>query len=759
MDKREFEAKETMLNQKEQELNTREQKLNKFATKLKEEQEKLKKEQTELQNSKENYKQEVEDNVNATFNERVNKAIEKQAQALQKEQETLLEKQKDFHTKEIALKEKEQELELRALKIENAEKELNNNYGARLQEEKRAKLAEYDNKLESEFSEKFKEKIDSLEQEQKQIAEQKARLREKEIELDAEKKGFESSKERKLEMLQNEVQAELDSLNRQLENEKAEREKLQSVYDELVEAYGEYERFKNRDLISENQDLENERRRLEKRLKQVEEEAEKRINKFQDQDVEKENFYNEQLDEIKRYNTLKEKFNQKEIECRNLKEKLREQDYYENQCKILDERLRHLQSQFMGKEEQMKREEAIKQEYALEIQLNSENKCKENNELDWLNHIESCMKKYGVEYPQRLLYAFHTALKTATMSPLSVLSGVSGTGKSELPKLYAYFGGFNFLSEAVQPTWDSPASMVGFYNTIEGKFDSTNLFKFLVQTSIDSKDENAPNPYGLKESMNLILLDELNLAHIELYFAEFLSKFEIKRGSNNVNLDIPIGAGLTMPIELDSNLLWVGTMNEDETTKSLSDKVLDRAFCLNFPRPKNLVSRLDLKKLNEIYEFKWLPKTTWENWVNESAKKTKNIDLEEYREITEQINEKLALAHRAIGHRVWQSMEAYMLNYPLVNGDREEAIKIAFEDAIVQKIMPKLRGIELHGKEKYALMGIKDIIAKKTNLEKDFDYAMDNPYGQFKFNSAYYLDSKANVKETRENQDTKASDE
>lgn len=749
MDKTEFELKEKALEQKEQELNTREQKLNAFAVKLKEEQEKLKKEQAELQNSRENYKQEVEDNVNAAFNERVNKAIEKQAQALQKEQEALLNRQEDYRTKEIELKEKEQELEHKALEIDNEKKELDNSYEVKLQEEIRAKLAEFANKLESEFSEKFKEKIDSLEQEQKQIAEQKARLKEKEIELNAEKNEFESSKERKLEMLQNEVQTELDSLKRQLENEKAQREKLQSVYDEMVESYGEYERFKYRDLISEKQDLENERIRLEKRLKQVEENAEKRINDVQEMANEKENLYNQQLDKIEQYNSLETELNQLKIEYRNLNEGLREQGYYENQCKILDERLKHLQSQFMGKEEQIKREEAIKQEYTLEIRLNSENKHKENNELAWLKDIESNMKKYGVEYPQRLLYAFHTALKTATMSPLSVLSGVSGTGKSELPKLYAYFGGFNFLSEAVQPTWDSPASMVGFYNTIEGKFDSTNLFKFLVQTSINSQDENAPNPYGLKESMNLILLDELNLAHIELYFAEFLSKFEIKRGSNDVNLEIPIGAGLTMPIELDSNLLWVGTMNEDETTKSLSDKVLDRAFCLNFPRPKNLVSRLDLKKLDEVTPFQWLPKTTWEGWIDDSAKNSKDIDLEKYRKITEQINEKLALAHRAIGHRVWQSMEAYMRNYPLVYGDKEKTMKIAFEDAIVQKIMPKLRGIELHGKEKDALMAIKDIITKETSLEKDFEYAMENPYGQFKFNSAYYLDSKTNTKDNK----------
>ncbi len=63
------------------------------------------------------------------------------------------------------------------------------------------------------------------------------------------------------------------------------------------------------------------------------------------------------------------------------------------------------------------------------------------------------------------------------MSPLTVLSGVSGTGKSELPKLYSYFGGFNFLAEAVQPTWDSPSSMIGYYNTIDRKFDSTKYIK------------------------------------------------------------------------------------------------------------------------------------------------------------------------------------------------------------------------------------------------------------------------------------------
>lgn len=730
----ELEKRENELTKREQEQEERKQKLDEFAIKLKEGKEELKKEREALEREKGTYRQNIKDEVNAGFNARVNQAIEKQTQAIQKEQEALLDKQRE-------LKEKERELECKAQEIVSDKNDLKNKYEARLQEEMRKKRADLLSKLDTEFDEKFKEKIDLLEQKREQLAEQKEQIQEEQANLNAEKKAFEASKQKQFDRLQDEIQAEVDSLQRKLEIEQQERKNLQDEYDMLVESHGEYDRFKYRDLISEKNELEQELKRLEEQLEHVKQDREKRINEIQEQAYEKEKLYNEQLDKIERYNTLEISFNQLKIDYRNLNERLREQDCYENECKILHERLRHLQSQFMGKEEQMKREEAIKQEYALEIQLNSENKYKENNELAWLNHIESCMKEYGVEYPQRLLHAFHTALKTATMSPLSVLSGVSGTGKSELPKLYAYFGGFNFLSEAVQPTWDSPASMVGFYNTIEGKFDSTNLFKFLIQTSIKSKqfDENAPNSYGLKESMNLILLDELNLAHIELYFAEFLSKFEVKRGSDNVNLEIPIGAGMSMQIELDSNLLWVGTMNEDETTKSLSDKVLDRAFCINFPRPNRLIGRPNPKKMNDICEFKWLPKHTWESWIKSDAA---NVDLEKYRKITEQINEKLSSTHRAIGHRVWQSMEAYMLNYPLVNGDREKAIKIAFEDSIVQKIMPKLRGIELYGEEQKALIDIKEILIKEVpNLEKDFDYAMNNPYGQFKFNSAYYLDT------------------
>lgn len=721
---------------RKEELDKREQKLSAYALKLKEEKQALDEEKIAYQSK-----------LNASFNDKISKAIEEQQKVLDQKYNEILEKQQEYASRELEHKEKEAKLELERNKIENEKKELHNHYQKQLEEKQRKELLEFGRKLEEEFNKQFEEKIALLKNREENLTMQEHDLKLKENDLNAERRAFEVDKDRQLKRQEAQVQATVDSLERRLKIEEVERNKLLEEYKILKEEYGEFERFKDRDLVSEKAVLENERKRLEKELEQVKLDAESREESIRQQAYKEKEFYQKEIDKIEQYDNLKKEFDQLTEDYRALNYKLKEQGYYERLYQIANDRIEFLQSQFAGKEEQNKREEAIKQEYVLKLKLNNENKIAEKDEIRWLENIENNMKKYGLKYPRRLLYAFHTALKTASMSPLSVLSGVSGTGKSELPKLYAHFGGFNFLSEAVQPTWDSPASMVGFYNTIEGKFDSTNLFKFLVQTSVKSKsnDENAPNEYGLKESMNLILLDELNLAHIELYFAEFLSKFEVKRGSDNVNLDIPIGAGLTMPIELDSNLLWVGTMNEDETTKSLSDKVLDRAFCLNFPRPKTLVSRLELKKLNDISEFKWLPKTTWEGWVNS---KKKDIDLGKYQKITEQINEKLSKAHRAIGHRVWQSMEAYILNYPYANTDMEKSIKVAFEDAVVQKIMPKLRGIELHGKEGEALGEIKEIIVKEIpNLEKDFVYAMSNPYGQFKFNSAYYLDLQKNIEQ------------
>lgn len=391
--------------------------------------------------------------------------------------------------------------------------------------------------------------------------------------------------------------------------------------------------------------------------------------------------------------------------------------------------------------------------------INNDNK-EEINEIEWLNNIYKNCNEYGIKFNKRILYAFHTSLKISDWSILTVLAGVSGTGKSELPKLYAKFGGLNFINVAVQPNWDSQESMLGYFNSIDNRFDAQPLLRFLAQVTKKDQQKNE-NEILPSECMSLILLDEMNLAHVEHYFADFLSKLEARRSEGKGKVpyvEIKLGSGLEpYKLKMYRNLLWTGTMNQDETTKSLSDKVLDRGILINFPRPKKLESRKKMELLNKFVKGKnivMLTEEDWKNWLKRenTLSEEQMKEIEKYRKMVEDINEALEGAGRALGHRVWQAIEFYILNYPLVlneitrnNGEMTEKLvknmRIAFEDQIVQKIMPKLRGLEVRGSDKKVLDKIKNILEKNdfNNLIEDFDFAMKHGYDQFIWNSAKYI--------------------
>ncbi len=374
------------------------------------------------------------------------------------------------------------------------------------------------------------------------------------------------------------------------------------------------------------------------------------------------------------------------------------------------------------------------------------------DEIAWLDGIWASCNDYGIKFNRRLLDAFHTSLKSAEMSPITVLAGVSGTGKSQLPKLYSHFGGIFFESVSVQSNWDSQESMLGYFNSIDNHFDAQPILQFLAQ-AVHAKDGKYPS---LKDYVCMVLLDEMNLAHPELYFAEFLSKLEQRRGDGAMPfIDVKLGSGqLPEPLYLGRNVLWTGTMNQDETTKSLSDKVLDRSNMIFFPRPKTLERRVELKKLNDQNRAKY-PMTwkVWAQWLDNGQSLFTEKQIEPFKQILEVINNYLADAGRAIGHRVWQSVETYMSLYPRVRAARAKkneklllaAMHDAFEDQLVLKVMPKLRGIETRGTGEKALNDIQALL-KATgfeSLDNDFQKARDLGHGQFMWQTAGYLQTKA----------------
>lgn len=503
-----------------------------------------------------------------------------------------------------------------------------------------------------------------------------------------------------------------------------------------------------------------------------------------------------------RYNNLQEKFNgmmdkQKETEdeCTRLLVAVKDTSRLEKEIEFRQQEIDALQKKFDHKEAENAslhkelerlsspvvaaagRNERLRELFDLskrEGDFIIDNARQPESEVAWLEGIHSNCEKIQMEFPKRILYAFHTALKISDWSIITVLAGVSGTGKSELPRLYSYFGGINFFSAPVQPNWDSQEAMLGYFNSIDNRFDAQPLLQFLVQSTESLGDKSmaelreeliAAGYKDKSEYMSLVLLDEMNLAHVELYFAEFLSKLEFRRGKAAIYapaIEVKLGAGMKpYELKLSRNVLWTGTMNQDETTKSLSDKVLDRGIVINFPRPRVFLERnkhTNIDKVMKESHIVALTHNTWKNWVVSETdfKGEQNDELMRYKHIVEQINEYLSVVGRAIGHRVWQSIEFYIANYPDVivalnneeanNGrltdELRSAMHIAFEDQIVQKIMPKLRGIETRGRSRTdCLDQIRALLeSNKFNLSADFDRACSLGYGQFIWCSAEYLE-------------------
>lgn len=318
---------------------------------------------------------------------------------------------------------------------------------------------------------------------------------------------------------------------------------------------------------------------------------------------------------------------------------------------------------------------------------------------DWLRRFSISLHDHGFIFDDRAIRAFHTGLLCGQTTPLVVLAGISGTGKSLLPELYASALGMNFLSVPVQPRWDGPQDLFGFYNYMEGRYKATELARLLWQFDAYNNPaaSNLPNL-----PISLVLLDEMNLARVEYYFSDLLSKLELRNGLDpsidaqrrRAEIELECNASgqldLVRRLFVSRNVLFVGTMNEDESTQTLSDKVIDRANVLRFGRPATLSAKPRKDKFLEGWNnSKRIDAKTWARW---SVQPTDVPDTDErisfLSEVLTPVADALDRVGRPYGFRVDLAMKAYIANYP---GPKEHAVA----DQIEMKILPKLNGLEL----------------------------------------------------------------
>lgn len=331
-----------------------------------------------------------------------------------------------------------------------------------------------------------------------------------------------------------------------------------------------------------------------------------------------------------------------------------------------------------------------------------------DDETKCLASTQDYIEQLGLKFSDRTIKAFHTSLKVADISPLVVLAGISGTGKSALPRRYAEGMGMHCLNIAVQPRWDNPQDMFGFYNYMEGRYRATELARALVQMDPFFAQEGRGWPKkarsienNLSHQMLLVLLDEMNLARVEYYFSEFLSRLEIRGGLTSDKpqyrrkAEIPLEIGGTsgddsiLYLYTDRNVLFVGTMNEDETTQTLSDKVIDRANVLRFGKPTTLnrpvTEDVTPERCCTPYG-NWLSWLKTENDLDDASSDQVNTWIAKLNELMNNIGKPFA-------YRTHKAMRTYVANYPH-EGSWDDALRHAMADQIEQKILPKFRGMD-----------------------------------------------------------------
>lgn len=263
----------------------------------------------------------------------------------------------------------------------------------------------------------------------------------------------------------------------------------------------------------------------------------------------------------------------------------------------------------------------------------------------------------GFALDEALIRAYHVALQT---KPLVILPGISGTGKTRLTRLYADAvynipaGQQNehYLLVAVQPDWHNARDLLGYYNALTSTFHPTPFLRFLLRAASDPA-----TPY-------FVCLDEMNLARPEYYLAPVLSALETE--DHEIDLGVPgatvestTGETLQNPFRLPLNVRITGTVNVDESTHTLSDKLLDRANVIE-------LTDVDLAAFRQSYHGP--------------------VDEEAWQTIT-QIHEIVTRAGQPFGYRTVTEMLRYIEQARGVLPANQ-----ALDQQIRQKILPKLRG-------------------------------------------------------------------
>ena len=301
----------------------------------------------------------------------------------------------------------------------------------------------------------------------------------------------------------------------------------------------------------------------------------------------------------------------------------------------------------------------------------------------------------GFSFPPHRLRAYYIALKTR---PFAILSGVSGTGKTRMAELLAEaLTGHNpqqFRLIPVRPDWNDSSALFGYHNILANRYVST---PFLEIARLAARPENRQKAF-------FVCLDEMNLAPVEHYLADYLSGLESRAHRVPLHEDVP-------DLILPSNLFLTGTVNVDETTHGFSRKVLDRANTLEFDEAPRMASaalgkgtaRMDDDLGGDPAQRQALFLSARVSGIGRAKELLSRIDPhfpDQALAALQTVNDLLYARRLHFAYRVRDDVLVFLANsfdaethQGLLLPETAENFTLAFDLQILQKVLPKLQGL------------------------------------------------------------------
>ena len=308
-------------------------------------------------------------------------------------------------------------------------------------------------------------------------------------------------------------------------------------------------------------------------------------------------------------------------------------------------------------------------------------------------------------YTKEIIARFFAGMAT---SKVLILEGISGTGKTSLPYAMGKFFNKETSIISVQPSWRDRAELLGYLNEFTKKFNETDFLKAVYQA-------------GYSDKPNFIVLDEMNLARIEYYFAEFLSVMEMP-DVHEWKIDLVPASEPSDPkllingkLFINQNTWFIGTANKDDSTFTITDKVYDRATPIVI---NNKAELIDCDYTNNVQmTFDYLDEL-FKKAQAEITMSTKVMDS--FKKVDEYIQQNFKIA---FGNRIMKQIKLFVPVYVACGFTEVQGLDYMLANKILRKF-ESLNLSFLHN-ELDGLIELLDKLFGKNSFKVSIEYIED----------------------------------